>query len=237
MTPRTAWRGCAATGIVAFICSWSFGRIPGLVACGPTDGLGPIIAFEFARTPADVAALFGSEPCTSTLIAAQKTGLLLDGLGFIPSYTAFLILAVVAAGVASRVRRLLIAAFTIAALSDEIEGMLLYAILGTLPGSPDQITAMSWAVHVKFALLALGTSAIATLLPRERWPGRIVRVAIILGGFGALFGLVSRAPGVMMLGFTIAWVVLLLAALMSSFWPSLFAARAVPPPGRATPSA
>jgi hypothetical protein len=222
MTPRTAWRGCAAAGIVAFICSWSFGRIPGLVACGPTGGLQPIIAFEFARTPADIAALFGSEPCTSTLVAAQKTGLLLDGLGFIPAYTAFLILAVIAAGVGSRVKWPLIAAFAIAALSDEIEGVLLHGILGALPGSPDQIAAMSWAVHVKFALLALGTSVIATLLPKERWPARIVRVAIILGGFGALLGLVSRAPGVMMLGFTIAWVVLLLTALIASFWPRVF---------------
>jgi len=41
MTMRTAWRWCAAIGIIAFICSGLFGRIPGLVACGPTGGLAP----------------------------------------------------------------------------------------------------------------------------------------------------------------------------------------------------
>lgn len=237
MTPRTAWRWCAAAGIVAFICSWSFGRIPGMVACGGDGGLGPIIAFEFARTPADVAALFGSEPCTSALVAAQKTGLLLDALGFIPFYTAFLVLAAIAAGARGWAGRTVIAVLLIAALGDEIEGALLHMILRDLPGTPALLEALWWPVHVKFALLALGTIGIGEIMARGRLLPRIFAGFVATGGFFAFTGLMLMPSSWMMNGFLLAWVMLLIAALIASFSPSLFAARAAPPPDPLAPSA
>ena len=219
---RTAWRWCAAAGIVAFTCSSLFAHIPGLVACGPTGGLEPIIAFELARTTTDIASLFGAEPCTSTLVAAQKTGLLLDGLGFIPSYTAFLILGAIAAGARGRVRQLAFAIFLGAALSDEIEGFLLNAILDHLPGTPALLHGLWWAVHVKFGLLALGTIQIGAILSDRPWQRRFVAGALIVGGGNALVWLVAKSPVWMMQGFLVAWVVLLAVALISSFWPRVF---------------
>lgn len=238
MTIRAAWRWCAAIGIVAFTCSGLFGRIPGLIACGPTGGLAPIAAFEFARTIADIAAMFGSEPCTSTFVAAQKTGLLLDGLGFIPSYTGFLILAAIAAGARGRVKTVLITMFLVAAISDEIEGFLLNAILDQLPGTPTLLGALWWAVHVKFALLAFGSLAIGALLARGRLFRRLFAAAIVPGSLLAIFGLMAAPGAWMMTGFTIAWVALLLAALTASFAPSLFSpVPAAPQPDQAAPSA
>jgi hypothetical protein len=235
---RTAWRWCAAVGIVAFTVSWLFGRIPGLVACGPTGGLAPIMAFEFARTSGDIAAMFGGEPCTSTLVAAQKTGLLLDGLGFIPSYTGFLILGAIAAGTRGRVKAVLIGMFLAAAISDEIEGFLLNAILDHLPGTPALLGALWWAVHVKFALLALGTLGVGELIARGRWFRRLFAAAIVPGSMLAMFGLMAAPRTWMMTGFTIAWVALLLAALTASFAPSLFSqAFAAPRPDQAAPTA
>lgn len=238
MTPRTAWRGCAAAGIVAFICSASFGLIPGMAACGPTGGLDPIVAFEFTRTPADVATLFGDEPCTSSLVAAQKTGLLLDTLGFIPSYTAFLILAAIATGTSRpRGRMTMIATFLVAAVSDQIENGLLYAIVRDLPGTSALLGPLWWAVHVKFALLALGTLGLGILLAGRPRSGSAFGAIIGLGGLVALYGLATMPGDGMATGFLIAWVALLIAALIASFAPSLFAVRAAPPPDRATPSA
>ncbi|MEO9133137.1 MAG: hypothetical protein ABI240_18270 [Sphingomonas sp.] len=238
MTTRTAWRWCAAVGIAAFTISWLFGRIPGLVACGPAGGLGPIMAFELARSTGDIAAMFGSEPCASTLVGAQKTGLLLDGLGFIPSYTGFLILGAIAAGARGRIRALLITLFVVAAISDEIEGFLLNAILDHLPGTPTLLDALAWEVHVKFGLLALGTFGIGGLFARGRWFQRAIAAAIVLGSMIAMFGLLATPGAWMMTGFTIAWVSLLLAALIAPFWPSLFSpAPASPPPSQAAPSA
>jgi hypothetical protein len=238
MTLRAAWRWCAAIGIVAFAISSLFGRIPGLVACGPTGGLEPIMAFEFARTTGDIAAMFGSEPCTSTLVAAQKTGLLLDGLGFIPSYTGFLILGAIAAGARGRVKTILITMFILAAISDEIEGFLLNAILDHLPGTPALLRALWWAVHAKFALLALGTLGIGESVARGGLFRRLFAAAIVPGSMFAMLGLLAASGRWMMTGFTIAWVALLIAALIASFWPSLFSpAPAAPQPTQAAPSA
>ncbi|URW74612.1 hypothetical protein M9980_08480 [Sphingomonas donggukensis] len=256
MTPANAWRWCAAAGVAAFLCSWGFGQIPGLVACGPTGGLGPIIAFEFVRSPAHVAMLFGAEPCRSALVAAQKTGLLLDALGFIPAYAAFLVFAALAcspakAGVQSRaahssapafagerIRWLVIGAILLAALCDQIEGALLYRILADLPGPPTLIDALWWPVHIKFALLAAGTAGIAILLlSHMRLPGFVAALFVTIGVCTAVAGWLNGPSPVMMLGFTISWVTILLSALLASWRPSLFSARAAPPPVPAPPSA
>ena len=243
MTPRATWAGCAATGVVAFLCSWAFGWI-GLVACGPTGGLGPIIAFELARAPADVAALFGSEPCRSALVAAQKTGLVLDGLGFIPFYTAFLIFGAAATGLRGWQKIAVFAAIALAGLGDEIEGYILRQILNGLPGTDGQIDTLFWVVRGKFALLGLGTLAIGgALLATRRLPAIASGVAIGAGALIALNGLANAPDPRMMSGFAIAWVMLLLTAIIAVWRPLLFSrvlfspAHVAPPPRRASPSA
>lgn len=242
MSGAAAWRWCLAAGLAALACAWGFGRIPGLVACGPGAGANPILAFEFARTPADVARLFGAEPCRSTLAAAQRTGLWLDALGFIPAYTAFLCLAAWAAG-----RQLawpVIAALLVAALSDEIEGALLFAVLHGLPGDEATLDALAWAVGLKFLLLGLATLAIAALLLGQwrgfRWSEWTV--ARIVGGLGvgylavaALRGYFADAPGAMTTGFAGAWFVLLLVATFGAAWP--WRAPYAPPRAPAPPNA
>ena len=236
MTPARAWRLCVAAGVVAFLCSWGFGRIPGLTACGPSGGLGPIIALEFARSPADVAALFGVDPCRSTLVAAQRTALWLDALGFIPAYTAFLVLAALASGVRDKrptlshrssrtVALWLSTTFLVAGLADEVEGVVLHRILAALPGTQALLDALWWPVHIKFALLGLGTLGIAVqLLASRRIGGLIATLPVGLGALTALAGLAHMPTPVMMTGFTIAWVSLLLTAIAGAVRPSLFAA-------------
>ncbi len=238
MTAGHAWRWCAAAGVAAFLCSWGFGQIPGMVACGPTNWLGPILAFEFVRSTADVAALFGDEPCRSALMAAQKHGLLLDALGFIPAYTAFLTLAVIATARGHPIRNLVIATLAIAGLCDQVEGVLLSRILSNLPGDSSLIDALWWPVHVKFALLAAGTAGIAILLlARLRLPDAIAALGITIGACTAAAGLVDGPSPVMMRGFTIAWVTILLCALVGSWRASASSGSATPLPAQAPPSA
>ncbi len=223
MSVRAAWRWCAAAGLLAFLCSWAFGRIPGLIACGPTGGLGPIIAFEFVRSPADVAVLFGADPCRSMLVAAQQTGLLLDEFGFIPAYTSFLVLGAWAAGMRRVAAAVVIAALAFAGLADEIEGVILYLILRNLPGTPLLADILWWPVHLKFGLLALGTAGIGGLLiMARRWLGMVAGLGMLGGGLFALYGLTIFPAGSMMSGFTVAWFMLLGVALVGSVRPSLF---------------
>jgi hypothetical protein len=131
----------------------------------------------------------------------------------------------------------MIAIFMVAAVSDQIEGALLYAILRDLPGTPALLGALWWAVHVKFALLALGTIGIAEIMTRGRRLARLFAGFIAMGGLFALTGLMTMPSSWMMTGFLLAWVTLLIAALIASFWPLPFAAPAAPPPGPAMPSA
>lgn len=228
MRPRTAWRLSVLAGLIAFVCSWAFGRIPGLVACGTFDGagqLGPILAFELARTPGDVAALFGGGACRATLVNAQVRGLWLDALGFIPSYTSFLVLAAVAAS-RGRARRAIVAMLLIAGLSDEIEGLIMARIMGNLPGTPGQLDALWWAVHVKFGLLAIGTALIGLELIRafRLWP-MLFGLVVAVGGTAAVYGFWTLPNQMMMAGFTYAWFALLATAMVASFAAGIFGSR------------
>lgn len=226
MTSRTAWRLCVLAGLIAFVCSWAFGRIPGLVACGPTPGgLSPIIGFELARTPADVAALFGVDPCRSTLVAAQWTGLWLDELGFIPSYTAFLVLAAIAAS-SGRFRTITVAALLGAGVSDEVEGLIMGGVLKALPGTPAQLDQLYWAVHIKFGLLALGTTLIGLAIVRLGGLAPLLLGAVVwIGGMAAIYGFGELPSTIMMQAFTIAWFGLLATAIVAAVRPTLFERR------------
>lgn len=231
MRPRTAWRLSVLAGLVAFACSFAFGKIPGLVACGTFAGsgqLGPILAFELARTPGDVAALFGSGACRATLVGAQNAGLWLDALGFIPSYTAFLVLASIAAS-RGRVQRAIVAMLLVAGLSDEIEGLVMWRIIGDLPGTDGQLGALYWAVHIKFALLAIGTTLIGLELVRalRLWP-MLFGLVVTVGGAAAIYGFWSLPNAMMMAGFTYAWFALLVTAVVASFAAGVFGRRAAP---------
>lgn len=230
MRPRTAWRLSVLAGLVAFACSFAFGKIPGLVACGTFDGsgqLGPILAFELARSPGDVAALFGSGACRTTLVGAQDKGLWLDALGFIPSYTAFLVLAAIAAS-RGRVQRAIVAMLLVAGVSDEIEGLVMWRIMGDLPGTPAQLHGLWWAVHVKFGLLAIGTTLIGLALIRafKLWP-MLFGLIIAVGGAAAVYGFWLLPNTMMMAGFTYAWFAILVTAIVASFAAGVFASRRV----------
>jgi hypothetical protein len=226
--PRTAWRLSVLAGLVAFACSFAFGKIPGLIACGTFAGsgqLGPILAFELARTPADVAALFGSGACRTTLVDAQVKGLWLDALGFIPSYTAFLALAAIAAS-RGRMQRAIVAMLLIAGLSDEIEGLVMWRIIGNLPGTDGQLGALYWAVHVKFALLAIGTTLIGLELIRtlRLWP-MLFGLVVTVGGAAAVYAFCALPNAMMMAGFTYAWFAILVTAIVASFAAGVFGRR------------
>lgn len=224
MTGRRAWAWCVAAGVLAFVASFLFGQVPDLKPCGPSGGLGAVLAFEFVRAPGDVAALFGAEPCRSALIAAQRTGLLIDGLWFIPAYTAFLGLAAWASGVAWR--RWLIGVLLVAGLSDEVEGLILWTILGGMPGTQGQVDALWWAVHLKFALLAIGTAGVGWAVRQPGWR-RLPGVAIAGAGLFAGLELALGNVPAMMRGFSLAWFALLACAV----WQAVSACRR-PAPAR-----
>ncbi len=229
MTRAAAWRWCLAAGVAAFIGSWMLGRVPGLVACGSTNGMGPILAFELVRSPADVTALFGTDPCRATFAAAQRTGAMIDMLLFVPAYTAFLVLAAISVGLQRGWVVLVAVILILAGLLDEVEGLMMLGLLANLPGTQPAIDALSLTVHGKFVLLTAGTIGVGALLVDTR---RIAAVAgglvVLVGGGMAAVGLATLPNAMMMDGFTIAWFAVLFVALAGAVRPAWFSAA----PGR-----
>jgi hypothetical protein len=223
----TAWRLCALAGLATLAASMAFGKIAGLTPCGPSGGAGAILALELARTPQAVAALFGSAPCSARLLAAQQSALWLDSFGFIPAYTFFLALAAWALRGADRQLAVAtVSVFVIAGLCDEIESVLLFRILSTLPGTPDLFAPLFAAVRTKFALLGLGELLLALLLLRHGWLARIAAVPVAAGGIIATWILFADPhQPVMMQAHSYAWAALLVIAIVAAIRPALAAPR------------
>lgn len=211
--PRLPWLLCVAAGIAVLIASYAFGRIPGLTPCGPDSELGPILAFELARSPAEVAALFGTDPCRAILIAAQRQAIWLDALGFIPAYALFLASAAWGLRNDRRIAPLTIALVIAAALLDQIEGRLLWSTLAAMPGDPDTLQTLYGVVRVKFALLSLAAFALAALLLRRGWLSTIAAVVIAGGALLSFATLLANAhQPLLMEGHRISWTALLVVA-------------------------
>ncbi len=207
----TIWRWGALAGLVAMAISIGFGQIPGIHACSLNGDA--ILNFEFVRTPAEVAALFPGN-CRIEHVAAQRHGLWLDSLGFIPAYTAFLILSLLgmrteASGVARRIAGTGIVLTLIAALCDQFEGIQLFRILGELPGTQSTINWLMPAVRTKFGLLALVIILVGWLhVQRPGWR-KPVGAIIAIGGLWSLAGLFVSHDWLLQ-GSAVAWLMLLL---------------------------
>jgi hypothetical protein len=211
----TIWRWAAVAALGVIACAIGFSSIPGIDACG--TGGDPILAFEFVTNPAEVAALFPGH-CRDVHAAAQRTGLLLDGMGFIPVYSAFLILSLVAlrreGGMwAQRLSGIGVAAVLVAALLDQFEGVQLYRILENLPGTLDMIALLMPAVRGKFFLLAIAALLIGWLYFKRGGLHIPAGGLIMTGAIWSIAGLFVDHEWVAR-GSALAWLVLICTTLV-----------------------
>jgi hypothetical protein len=216
----TLWRWSAVAGIVSFLIMLSFAAVPGIAACGPGGPAGPWVDFQNVHSLADVEKLIRAD-CAATLQPALKMSMLLDAVGFIPAYLAFLMtaaLAVMRDATPSK-QRLLKAAIWIAiagAFFDQIEGGVLLSILNQLPGTETKITILELANLGKSLALPAASAMIgAALVERPSWKMVAGAVIAISGIASFLFRLssVTLASGPL----AICWLVLLLVSLVLSF--------------------
>jgi len=204
-----------------------FGRIPDLIACGPTHGAGPIIALELVRSPAELAELFGAPPCSERFRIAQLSASWWDALVFIPAYATFLILG--AWALRKGARRLGLAAMAVlfaAALFDQIEGVILLQILPVGPDAQSLFDLLFIAVRAKFVLLGIGELMLALLAWRGSLAGKIAAVPLAAGGLVSLWFLFSEPHHpLMMQAHSYGWMALLALAAIGAINPR-WAARA-----------
>lgn len=198
-----------------------FGRIPDLVACGPTHGAGPIIALELVRSPAELAELFGAPPCSERFRIAQLSASWWDELVFIPAYATFLILG--AWALRRDARALGLAAMAVlftAALFDQVEGVILLQILPVGPDAQGLFDMLFLAVRAKFALLGIGELLLALLAWRGPLLGKIAALPLAAGGLVSLWFLFSEPHHpLMMQAHSYGWMALLALAAIGSINP------------------
>jgi len=202
-------------GLATLAASMGF---PPVDACGPTHGTGPIIALELVRTPAALAELFGPPSCSGAFEAAQLRASWWDALAFIPAYAAFLALGAVALrGDAPRLSRIAVAVLLVAALLDQIEGLILFQIVPLWQSPPGLFDALFFTVRPKFALLGLGSVLLAALAWRGPWLGKIAALPLAAGGLASLWFLFANPHDPMMMqGHRYAWMALLALAAIGS---------------------
>lgn len=209
------WR-CAGFGLLVILNSLYFGLVPDAEGCPPHPELGAVIAFEIVRSPLDVAALFGEAPCTGPFTEAMRHITWVDAILFIPAYTLFLVSALIALRKrAPAVAWVGIAAAVLAALSDQLEGVMLFRIMDDLPGRQGDIDWLILFVRAKFALLAVAAAAIGLLIGRIGRYWSIAAFIITVGAALTVYGVTDDAQARFLAsGSAISWATILLAMLI-----------------------
>ena len=217
MTGQSWWRVCLAAGVVIIVVQGWMGTVENTDPCGSTDGMPAILEFELVRTPDDVGALFGSEPCRSQLADALDQINTIDIFAFIPAFTSFLILGALALRGSGRPIAFLAVLVALAAgLCDQAEDQILLDISANLPGTQAQIDWLFWLVRGKFSLLGVAPILIGFLMQRLDRMEKTLGAIMIVGGVVAVAGTFGTY-GLMMPGIGVGWVALLIAATKNSF--------------------
>jgi hypothetical protein len=160
MHPRAAFRISFAAGLLVLaVTLFSVTQEP-VRPCGNLpQNYAPIIAFELARSPADLEALFGTqEPCRSEVVERMDAVNLVDVLVYIPAYGVFM--AFFFLGMRGHHATLGTLGFRIAIvaiLGDYAENACLMNLTPQLDPASVWFTLLPWATGIKW--LGLGAAA------------------------------------------------------------------------------
>lgn len=187
--PTGWWYATFALGIGTLLFSLSLTQVFPQSGYAHAPGYGaPVIAFEFARSQADLLAVFGPESDAGQVarLAAMRAGNEQDYL-FMLLYAAFVTSGLVALWRELRLRWLLAAALlpVAAALCDSYENWLLFDIQAafTVGEYSPAMASLPWPVAAKFLLLAFANAAIGAALTQmsRRWQlaGTLILVPLL----------------------------------------------------------
>ncbi len=195
-------------------------------ACGDLDPrYAPILAFELARSQADLDALFGAEPsaCRDAMVGAMDLANWADLAVFIPAYGLFVVgfFASFQGRAPARAREgaLLLA---LGVIFDGLENACLLSLTPSLDGSSLALTLLPWMTGVKWMALALAALPEAAIL----WQGgRVSRLGAVLAlgaPVGTIAALISPATfgRFVALAIVLAWVPCLVSVAARSRGPA-----------------
>lgn len=223
LSTRTAFRLSLAAGLIALAFSIASVLQESAPPCGGLPkNYAPIIAFELARTQADLDAIFGTQPdtCRADMIAAMDSINWIDVLMFVPVYGAFLIFCF--AGLRTRdgtFATAALAASVIAIVSDYAENASLMNLTPALDAASPWFAMLPWATGVKWLALGAGC-ALAAMMLGWRAPRRILPALLCVPGFLiSVAAVIDPARFGPWLGAAIGlgWLALLAIAAMGAF--------------------
>jgi hypothetical protein len=238
MHPRAAFRISLAAGLLVLAVTLFSATQEPVRPCGNLpQNYAPIIAFELARSAADLEAIFGTaEPCRSEVIERIDAINVVDVLVYIPAYGVFM--AFFFLGMRARHASLGTLGFRIAiiaALGDFAENACLMNLTPQLDPASLWFALLPWATGIKW--LGLGVAAaIAAAIYVKSSGARLWNVLASLMCAAAFLSTVAAMAVPSMfgplvgLGVALSWLAYLVTAGAAAFRPIADAAE-LPRPG------
>lgn len=205
----------AAAGVIIVMAIVSSASAP--TACGGlSPSYPPIIAFELARSEADLFALFGDAPgpCRDAMIRAMDVTNVGDLLVFMPTYGLFLLAALRmlarSRGEASAGSALVAAVL----VGDALENACLLALTPDLDPGSWALALLPWATGLKWLLLAATSALAAAWLAREGTASKVGAALSLAAPLTVALALwdPSRFGATITSGIVLSWMVLLVLA-------------------------
>jgi hypothetical protein len=188
-----AWIGAALLAVTVVLLA----VLPKHAGVLPQGFRTPILAFEFARTPAEVEALFGPPGSTerTALVRATDRGNAIDFL-FMAVYSSFLaFFALGVARLAGRRYALVAVLAPLAAIADCFENFQLFAITSHLGGNYEEaLSKLPVFTWIKWGGLAFSVAWLSPFLLHHRGIERLTGVLGASTGILAVLAAVSRGP-------------------------------------------
>jgi len=225
MHPRAAFRISFATGLLVLaVTLFSLTQEPVQPCSNLPQNYAPIIAFELARSPADLEAIFGSqEPCRAGVVARMDAINLVDVLVYIPVYGVFM--AFFFLGMRGRHAALGTLGFRVAvsaALGDYAENACLMNLTPQLDPASIWFTLLPWATGIKWLGLGVAGAIAAAIYVQSsgarlwNYLAALLCAAAFLSTAAAIAAPAMFGP-VVSLGVGLSWLVYLITAGAASF--------------------
>src|SRR5215468_7678603 len=221
---RGAWLLCVVFGVaVAAIFAWFAAVIPTQTCTGRQPrGTSAFLAYQLARTSADVEAVFGPEgdPCRAAMVAALNLANTVDLIAFIAVYTGFpasFLLALKRSG-GEGIARIGLVAVVFTLLCDVLETSMQLYITSSLPGTVTSLVFLTIGNTGKLLGLAIvGVCAGAAMLARRGLLGRLTGAACFVSALLVMAGLnYSPAQPGISVGTTLLWLAMWLYAAVAA---------------------
>ncbi len=209
MTAQSVWKTCTLAGLsVLILTGVIFPIFPQEMAI-PNGIDSPVIAFEFARTQADLVAVFGEagDPLRQERIQSMDQGNRID-FAYMAAYSVFITLFFMGAYRKSqrRIWLMFAALGVLAGISDAVENTILFEITADL-NAAGGLAWLAYPVHLKFLSLYICAFGVGYYLQSsDRKAARLFGLLLQLLAPIAVILLVSGLASAATLVITLAWL-------------------------------